>query len=62
MTLVNKGREAVLRISNFLNCNVCKSVDSDEAQNGSVVAEGLRASSSNSGVSDQQSVGSNPQP
>ena len=29
---------------------------------GSVVAERLRAPNSNSGVSDQQSVGSNPQP
>ena len=35
---------------------------SDTSQHGSVVAEWLRAPNSNSGVSDQQSVGSNSQP
>ena len=45
------GYEGCIRNSGY-KCNYC----------GSVVAERLSALNSNSGVSDQQSVGSNPQP
>ena len=46
----------------FINCyRALKAVDTI-GNCGSVVAERLRAPNSNSGVSDQQSVGSNPKP
>ena len=48
-------------ILNYININVNVFLVENVIR-GSVVAERLRAPNSNSGVSDQQSVGSNPQP